>query len=45
LPPAPRERACEWCDFREVCGPNEERRASWKDSGPLDDLMKLRCLP
>ena len=45
LPPAPRERACEWCDFREVCGPNEERRASRKESGPLDDLMKLRCLP
>ena len=23
LPPAPAERACTWCDFRPVCGPDE----------------------
>ena len=25
LPAAPAERACTWCDFRPVCGPDEER--------------------
>ena len=25
LPPAPAERACAWCDFRPVCGPDEAR--------------------
>ena len=28
LPPAPREGACGWCDFRAVCGPLEEQRAT-----------------
>ncbi len=26
LPAAPAPRACTWCDFRTVCGPDEERR-------------------
>jgi len=45
LPPAPKERACSWCDFREVCGPCEEIRAARKDQSRLDDLNTLRGLP
>jgi CRISPR/Cas system-associated exonuclease Cas4 (RecB family) len=46
LPPAPREGACQWCDFREVCGPSEELRASRKPSVPgLEELRALRNLP
>jgi ATP-dependent helicase/nuclease subunit B len=44
LLPAPKERACSWCDFREVCGPHEELRASRKDPDALDDLNVLRGL-
>jgi ATP-dependent helicase/nuclease subunit B len=42
LPPAPRRRACGFCDFRAVCGPQEETRITVKDAGPLDDLKTLR---
>jgi RecB family exonuclease len=42
LPPAPKEHACEWCDFRIVCGPYEELRVSRKDQGPLATLVQLR---
>jgi CRISPR/Cas system-associated exonuclease Cas4 (RecB family) len=42
LPPAPREKACSWCDFRSVCGPYEETRAGRKDQGNLRDLKLLR---
>ncbi len=45
LPPAPRERACVWCDFRDVCGPYEERRSAQKDPAPLKDLLTLRAQP
>jgi ATP-dependent helicase/nuclease subunit B len=45
LPPAPRERACVWCDFREVCGPYEERRSAQKDTPPMRDLLTLRGQP
>jgi hypothetical protein len=45
LPPAPRARACDYCDFREVCGPWEERRARGKDQGPLAGLDELRSSP
>jgi CRISPR/Cas system-associated exonuclease Cas4 (RecB family) len=45
LLPAPRERACNWCDFREVCGPWEEKRSGKKDRKPLADLDYLRGLP
>ncbi|HEV2379131.1 MAG TPA: PD-(D/E)XK nuclease family protein [Terriglobia bacterium] len=45
LPPAPKERACSWCDFREVCGPFEETRLTRKNQEPLDDLNTLRGLP
>jgi CRISPR/Cas system-associated exonuclease Cas4 (RecB family) len=44
--PAPREGACRWCDYREVCGPWEERRARRvKDETKLVDLYALRGLP
>lgn len=45
LPPAPKERACAWCDFRPVCGPWEHRRIARKPAGPLEDLQALRALP
>ncbi|HEV2177715.1 MAG TPA: PD-(D/E)XK nuclease family protein [Terriglobia bacterium] len=45
LPPAPKEGACKWCDFRDVCGPLEELRVAQKDQEKLDDLQTLRCLP
>lgn len=44
LPAAPRDRACEWCDFKSVCGPYEELRYSRKRAEPrlkgLDDLRR-----
>ena len=45
LLPAPRKGACEWCDFRDVCGPWEERRVKWKDQSKLADLQSLRRMP
>ncbi len=42
LVPAPRKGACGWCDFREVCGPWEEKRVDWKDPAKLGDLLALR---
>jgi hypothetical protein len=45
LPPAPREKACEHCDFRVVCGPWEEERARRKDPRLLADLKALRQRP
>ena len=45
LLPAPRKGACGWCDFREVCGPWEEKRLDWKDSAKLGDLLALRRMP
>ena len=43
LPPSPRDGACRWCDFHEVCGPWEETRA--KRKGPIADLAALREIP
>ena len=43
LPPSPREGACRWCDFHEVCGPWEETRA--KRKGQIADLAALRQIP
>jgi len=45
LPPAPRARACDWCDFRPVCGPHEEIRARRKSAALVEDLHALRELP
>ncbi len=45
FPPAPREKACGWCDFQVVCGPYEEIRVTTKDQKSLSELMRLRELP
>jgi len=42
LPPAPREKGCDFCDFRVVCGPYEEIRARRKDQSGLEELIRLR---
>ena len=45
LAQAPRAKACKWCDFRDVCGPYEERRIGRKDQFALQDLLHLRSMP
>jgi CRISPR/Cas system-associated exonuclease Cas4 (RecB family) len=45
LPPAPADRACSWCDFRVVCGPDEPKHAARKPKEPLGDLSSLREKP
>lgn len=45
LPAAPAERACTWCDFRPVCGPDEPRRVALKSADKLGDLEMLRERP
>ncbi|HET7618806.1 MAG TPA: PD-(D/E)XK nuclease family protein [Vicinamibacterales bacterium] len=45
LPAAPAERACTWCDFRPVCGPNEAQRVRVKPADKLGDLDVLRERP
>ncbi len=45
LLPAPSRGACAWCDFRTVCGPDEERRLARKPTATLEDLAALRRLP
>lgn len=41
----PAREACTWCDFRAVCGPDEERRTLRKPAGLLADLDALRKMP
>ncbi len=45
LPAAPDRGACEWCDYRPVCGPREEARTARKDGGAVVALKKLRGHP
>ena len=51
LPAAPAERtstrpqACQYCDYRVVCGPNEERRTALKKRDWLEPLRYLRTRP
>ena len=45
LPAAPSDRACTWCEFRPVCGPDEERRVRTKSQDRLGDLRALREMP
>jgi ATP-dependent helicase/nuclease subunit B len=45
LAPAPRDKACAWCDFRPVCGPGAERHLRFKSQAPLADLIALRKKP
>jgi ATP-dependent helicase/nuclease subunit B len=42
LPAAPREGACDWCDYRAVCGPYEELRVAKKKQAELASLVALR---
>jgi ATP-dependent helicase/nuclease subunit B len=42
LAPYPKAGACGWCDFKPVCGPNEERRTRDKPVGKFADLDALR---
>ena len=41
----PAEKACEYCDFLDVCGREEERRTRRKDPSRFADLDALRKLP
>ncbi|WP_419161665.1 PD-(D/E)XK nuclease family protein [Candidatus Palauibacter sp.] len=43
FPALPREGACRWCDYRQVCGPDEERRVRRKP--PPVELRRLREYP
>jgi hypothetical protein len=45
LAAAPRDGACTWCDFRQVCGPNEQVRTGRKPREFLADLIELRSRP
>jgi CRISPR/Cas system-associated exonuclease Cas4 (RecB family) len=44
LPAAPMKEACDRCDYREVCGPNEEKRFLKKDRRDerLEPLIEIR---
>ncbi len=43
LPAAPADRECEWCDYRRICGPYEERRVGdVKPKARLEPLARLR---
>jgi ATP-dependent helicase/nuclease subunit B len=44
LPVAPAEHACDFCDYRSVCGPHEELRVSRKSRQLLQPLIELRRL-
>jgi CRISPR/Cas system-associated exonuclease Cas4 (RecB family) len=44
LPAAPRARACQYCDYRPICGPYEETRIHRKATDRLSVLTELREL-
>jgi ATP-dependent helicase/DNAse subunit B len=45
LPPAPADKACRYCDFLTVCGPDQEYRAKGKSKQQIADLLALRGEP
>jgi hypothetical protein len=45
LPAAPVKDACTFCDYRTVCGPDEENRTGRKPKERIADLKRLRDLP
>jgi ATP-dependent helicase/nuclease subunit B len=45
LPAAPGDRECDWCDYKRVCGPYEERRSRIKPKARLNSLTRLREMP
>jgi hypothetical protein len=44
LPAAPAKGACQFCDYRVVCGPYEELRTSHKPAAELASLAAVRAL-
>jgi CRISPR/Cas system-associated exonuclease Cas4 (RecB family) len=42
---APATGACEWCDYRLVCGPYEEQRTLRKSKTQLLELLQIREMP
>jgi hypothetical protein len=44
LPAAPREKACQTCDYLVVCGPYEEERVRRKSTAELKPLRELRAM-
>ena len=45
LPALPEKGACNWCDYRMVCGPAEEMRTARKPTDRLESIHELRSLP
>ncbi len=45
LPAAPGEGECRWCDYRLVCGPDEEARIKRKHPRRMVSLNRLRGMP
>jgi CRISPR/Cas system-associated exonuclease Cas4 (RecB family) len=45
LPAAPDKGECRFCDYRPVCGPDEERRLERKSKAELSSLKAIRELP
>jgi ATP-dependent helicase/nuclease subunit B len=45
LPAAPRAEACDYCDYRPVCGPYEQIRTGFKSKERLEELQQRRMLP
>ena len=41
----PAKDACQWCDFKVVCGGDEQRRTRRKDAALFADLDALRKMP
>jgi CRISPR/Cas system-associated exonuclease Cas4 (RecB family) len=45
FPAAPLDNACDFCEFRGICGPYERERVERKDPTRLEPLVQLRALP
>lgn len=45
LPAAPRKDACQYCDYRPVCGPYEEQRMQRKNPEALEGILEIRRMP
>ena len=41
----PAAKTCDWCDYKPVCGSQEERRTRRKDAKLFADLDALRNMP
>ncbi len=42
LPRAPREEACQYCDYLAICGPHVKALAGRKEPAPIEALVALR---